>query len=104
VSSGDTNVVKIIESGAELRANQWVGWWVKLTCDAIWLEAEDTSSCEINIISPSSDDRVSLNSSARNSSSRQTLLKSLPSLSVGHVWGAWLLEAIVNEAILSSVL
>lgn len=104
MATGDTNVIKIIEPGAELRANQGVGWWVKLTSDAIWLEAEDTSSCEVNIISPSSDDWISFNSSAWDSSSGQTLLESLPSLSVSHVWGTLFLEAITNEAVLSSVL
>lgn len=57
----NTDVIQIVESGTELWTNQWVSWWIKLSSDAIWLEAEDTCSNEIDIISPSGDDRISLN-------------------------------------------
>ena len=99
MSSGNTNIIQIIKSSTELRADQWVGWWVKFTSDAIWLETENTSSNEVNIVSPSSNDWISLDGCAWNSSSGETLLESLPSLSVGDLFT--FSETIVDEGVLS---
>ena len=97
MSSSDTNIVQIIESSTELRADQWVGWWIKLTSNAIRLETENTSSHEVNIVSPSGDDWISLDGSAWNSSSGETLFESLPSLGVGDLFT--FSETIVDEGV-----
>jgi hypothetical protein len=60
MSTCDTNIVEVVEPSTELWANKWIGWWVKLSGDAVWLETEDTSSDKVDVISPSSDDWVSL--------------------------------------------
>jgi hypothetical protein len=97
----DTNIVQIVESGTELGADQWVGWRIELTSDAVWLEAEDTSGHEVDIISPSSNNRVSLDRFAWNPGSCETLLKALPSLSESNFVLALLLESISNERVLA---
>jgi len=60
MSASDSNVVKIVEPGTELWANEWIGWWVELSGDTVWLETEDTSSDKVDIVSPSGDDWISL--------------------------------------------
>jgi hypothetical protein len=52
MSTSDTDVVKVIEAHTELRANEWIGGRVELTCDAIWLETEDASGHEVYVITP----------------------------------------------------
>tara|TARA_B110000285_G_C15121395_1_gene617384 strand:+ start:2127 stop:2447 length:321 start_codon:yes stop_codon:yes gene_type:complete len=96
VPSCDTNVIQIVESSAELRADQRIGWWIKLTSHAIWLEAEDTSGHKVHIVSPSGDDWVSVDGCARNSGGGETLLESLPGISEGNFL-SFLTEAIANE-------
>jgi hypothetical protein len=81
MSTSDTNIVKIIKSCTELRADQWVGWWIKLSCNTIWLEAENTCSNVINIISPSSDYWISVDRCARDSCGGEALLETFPSIS-----------------------
>ena len=103
MSSSDTNVVQVIESCTELWANQWIGWWLKLASDAIWLETENTSSTEIYIISPTSNNGISLNCGTWDLCSSETLLKALPSLSVSHLWSTWFTVTISNEIILASI-
>jgi hypothetical protein len=56
----DTDVVQVIESHAELGADKWIGGRIEFSSDAVGLEAEDTSSHIVNIISPTSHHRVSL--------------------------------------------
>ena len=96
VATCDTNIVEVIESGTELWADQRIGWWVQLSSHAIWLEAEDTCSDEVDIISPSGDDWVSLDGLAWDPSSSETLLKSLPGFSEGDLL-AILVESIANK-------
>ena len=103
MSSSDTNIVQIIKSCAELWANQRIGWWVKFTSDAIWLEAENTCSTEINIISPTSNNGISLNCGTWDFSCGETLFKSLPCFSICHLWGTWFTITISNEIVLSSI-
>jgi hypothetical protein len=100
VPSSDTNVIEIVESCAELGANQRVGWWIKLACHAVGLEAENTSGNEIHIISPPGNDWVSVDSSAWNSSGGEALLKTFPSLSKSNFLSL-LAEPVSNEGILS---
>jgi hypothetical protein len=97
MSSSNTNIVQIVKSGTELWANQWISWWVKFTCDTIWLEAENSSSNEIDIISPSGYDWVSFNRSAWNSSSGETLFESLPSVGIGDLFT--FTKTITNESV-----
>jgi hypothetical protein len=60
VSSSETNVVEIIEADTELRANEWVSGRVEFTSNAVGLEAIDTSSHVIYVVSPASNHGVSL--------------------------------------------
>jgi hypothetical protein len=83
MTSSHTNVIQIIEANAELGADQRVGRRVKFTSHTVRLETENTSSHVIYIISPSSDHRVSLNSSARDFLTTETVPEALPALGVG---------------------
>jgi len=65
VSSCHTDVVQVIEPHTELGADERVGRGLHLSCDAVWLETEDTGSHEVDIVPPSSHDRVSLNAGGR---------------------------------------
>lgn len=61
MSSSQTYVVKVIKADAELRTNKWVSRRIKLSSDAVRLEAVDPCSYVINVIAPSCDNWVSLN-------------------------------------------
>lgn len=69
MSTGQSNVVQIVESKTELRADQRICRWIHLSCDAIRLEAKDSCSYIINIISPTSYNRITIYFCTRNSSS-----------------------------------
>jgi hypothetical protein len=60
MSAGQTNIVKIIESNAELGADEGIGGRVKLSSHAVGLEAIDTSGHIVHVVSPSGDDGVAL--------------------------------------------
>lgn len=60
MSAGQANVVKIIESNAELGADEGIGGRVKLSSHAVGLEAIDTSGHIVHVVSPSGDDGVAL--------------------------------------------
>ena len=60
VTASQTNVVEVVEADTELGADQRVGGRVKLAGDAVGLEAIDTGSDIVDVISPSSHYRVSL--------------------------------------------
>jgi hypothetical protein len=75
MTASQTNVIEVIEADTELGADQRVGGRVKLTSDAVGLEAINTSSDIVNIISPSSDNWVSLNGLAWYSSRGHRALK-----------------------------
>jgi len=98
VAASDADVVQVVEADAELWADQWIGWRVQLSRDAVWLEAIDASSNEVDIISPPSNDRVPLDRRARNSCGREALLVALPGVGVGNLL-ACLVEPIANERI-----
>ena len=61
VTTSQTNIVEIIESCTKLRANKGIGWGLKFSSDAVRLETEDTSSNEVNVVSPPSNNWISLN-------------------------------------------
>lgn len=60
MSASQANVVKIVESNAELGANQGIGGRIKLSSHTVGLEAIDTSGHIIHVVSPSGDNGVAL--------------------------------------------
>jgi hypothetical protein len=100
MTSCNSNIVQIVESCAELWANQRISRWVELSSHAVWLETKDSSGDEIDIISPSCNDRVPLYRLAWNSGCGEALFEPLPSLSEGDFL-AILVKAISNERIFS---
>lgn len=76
MTSSDSNVIQIVESGTELGANQRVSRWVKLTRHAVGLEAVDASSHIVDVVSPTSHNRVSFNTVAWDASRCETFFKS----------------------------
>lgn len=99
MSTSDTNVIEIIEAHTELRADKRISRRVKLTSNTVGLEAEDTSSNIVNIISPSGNNWVSLDRLARDTSIGETLLETLPGLSKSDFLA--LAESVSDEAVLS---
>lgn len=85
MSASQTNVVQIIESDTKDGFNGRIFWGVKFSCDAIGLEAIDTSSYVLDVISPSGDDWVSGDGFARNSGSGQGSFESVPGILVSDV-------------------
>ena len=85
VSSSKTDVIQIIESQAELGADQRVGRRIQLASHAVRLEAEDACCHEVNIITPASDHWVALNRSARNPGTRQRCLKTWMNLVIAMI-------------------
>ena len=71
MTAGQTNVVQIVEAGAELRADQRVCGRVQLTSYAVRLEAEDASGDIVDIVSPAGNNRVALDRFAGNAGTRQ---------------------------------
>jgi hypothetical protein len=61
MTASQTNVIEVIKADTELGADERVGGRVELTSDAVGLEAIDTSSDIVNVVSPSRDNWVSLN-------------------------------------------
>ena len=102
MSAGKTNIIEIIESGTELWADERVGGRIKLTSDTVGLEAEDTSSDVVHIVSQSSDNGVSFDGGAGNFLTGKRVPESLPALGVS-VLLAGLAEAVArsNEGVLS---
>ena len=60
MSASQANVVKVVESNAELGANQGIGGRVELSSHTVGLEAIDTSGHIIHVVSPSGDNGVAL--------------------------------------------
>lgn len=85
MSTSETDVIQIIESHAELRADKGICGGIEFTSNAIRLEAVDTGSDVVDIVSPTSNDGVSVDGLAGNSSRGQTLLETLPGFSIGDV-------------------
>ena len=102
MTSSNTDVIQIIETNTELRTDQRIGWRVKFTSHAVRLETENTSSHVVDIITPSSNNGVSLDSCAGDLLASETVPESLPALSVG-VLLASLAKTILssNEGVLS---
>ena len=84
MSSSESDVIEIVESEAELRADERVGWRLELSGDTVGLETEDAGSNVVNIIPPTSDDRVSIYFCAWNSGFCESSLEGVPGLSVGN--------------------
>ena len=82
MSASQTNIIQIIKSNTKLWANQWICRRIKLSCYTIRLEAKNTSCNKINIISPSSNNRISFYCLAWYSSSCKRFLEALPSITV----------------------
>jgi len=72
MTSCQTDVVQIVETSAELGTYKWVSGWFKLARNTVRLETEDACSNEVDIVSPSSNDWVSFDTSTRNASCSQT--------------------------------
>lgn len=71
MSTGESDVIEIVEPEAKLRADEWIGWWVHFSGDTVWLEAEDAGCDVINVVSPTCDDRVSIDLCAWNAGSSE---------------------------------
>jgi len=84
MSSGQPDVIQIVESEAELRTDQRVGWWVHFTCYTIGLEAKDSCCNIVNIVSPAGYYGVAVYFCAGNSSSCKRFFKRVPSFFVGY--------------------
>ena len=75
MSPSQTDVVKVVEPGTELGLDQRIGRRVEFASNTIWLETINASGCEVNIISPSGNNRVSGNRSAGNSGRSKAAFK-----------------------------
>ena len=75
MATSQTDVIQIVEARAELRANERVGRRVKLTSDTVGLEAIDASSDIVDVVSPSGDDGVALDTVARDAGRCETTLE-----------------------------
>ena len=56
------NVIQVVETEAKLWADEGISWGVELSSNAVGLKAKDTRSNIVNIISPTRNNRVSINS------------------------------------------
>jgi len=97
VPSSQTNIVQVVETSAELGANQGVRWGFKLASDTVGLEAEDSCSDKVDIIAPSCNDGVPFNGGAGHTCSRETLLVAFPGLSEGHLLA--FADTVANKAV-----
>jgi hypothetical protein len=71
MSTCEPDIIQVVESETELRADQRICWWIHFSCNSIRLEAKDSSCNIINIIFPTCNYRVAINFCTRNSSSCQ---------------------------------
>ena len=79
MSTRESDVVKVVESQAKLRANERVGWWFKFTCYAIRLETKNACCYIIHVISPASNHWIAIYCCTRNSCGCQGFLEAFPS-------------------------
>lgn len=78
MSTGEANVVQVVESGAELGADERVGRGVEFSSDAVGLEAEDSGQHEVYVVSPAGYDRVAVDSGGGDPGSGEGLAVRLP--------------------------
>jgi len=83
MSASKTDVIQIVESHAELRADEGICGRVEFTSNAVRLEAVDTSSDVVDVVSPTGNDGISVDGLAGDSGRAQTSLETLPSFSIG---------------------
>ena len=58
--ASESDVVEIVESEAELRADERIGGRVHFSSDAVGLEAEDARSDIVHVVPPPGDDGVAI--------------------------------------------
>lgn len=100
--ASEPDVVKIVKTKAKLGADERIGWWVHLSSNAVGLEAKDSCCHIINIISPTSNHRISIDFLARNSRSCQRSLERVPSLFVCYLFLQTNSATLANESVFSS--
>jgi hypothetical protein len=71
VATRQPDVIEIVESDRELRADQWIGRRLQFSGDTIRLETVDACSHVIDIIAPSRDHWVPFDCMAWNPCTRQ---------------------------------
>jgi len=102
MSASQSDVVKIVESETELRTDEWIGGRIHLSSDTVRLETKDTCGHVINIVTPTSNYRVSIDLFAWNASTCERAFKSIPSFAVGYFFLQTDSTTLANEAVLSS--
>lgn len=58
MSTSQADIVKVVKTDTELWADERIGWWIKLARNTVWLKAEDTSCHVVNVITPTSNNRI----------------------------------------------
>ena len=85
VAPGQTDVVEVVEAGAELRANQGIRGRVQLTRHAVRLETEYAGRDIVNVVAPTCDNRIPFDRGARDPGTRQTLLETCSFIKNGQI-------------------
>jgi len=101
MSTRHTNIIQIIKSDAELWTDERISRWVKFSSNTIRLETINTSSDIFYIISPTSNNRVSFNTFARNALSSKSSFKTFPSFSKSQNLVLIFTETVSNETVLA---
>jgi hypothetical protein len=102
VTACHSNVVEIVETDAELGANQRVGWRIHFSSHTVGLETENACSNIINIVPPTGYHGVSVDLSTGNSSTGQRSFERIPSLLVGYLLFESNTASLADETILAS--
>lgn len=102
VSARESDVIKIVEPEAKLRADEWIGRGIHLSSDTVGLEAENASRHVIHIISPAGNDWVPIDLGAWNSGSRKRAFKGIPSLLVCDLFFEANAASLADEGVLAA--
>lgn len=97
MSSGQPNIVQVVESDTKLGANERVGGRGHLARHAVGLEAVDPGLDEVHVVPPSGNHGISVDCFAGDSLRCEGLLEVRPNLAEGVLFGGVLLSP--NESI-----
>ena len=82
MTSCDSDVVEVVKSDNELRTDKWISRRLQFTCHTVRLEAKNSCSYIVHIVSPPGNNRISVDCGARDFSLGERTLESHPGFRV----------------------
>lgn len=97
-----SDVVQIVETQAELRTDERIGWRIHFSSYAVGLETENTRSHVVYVVTPTCNHRVTVDLFAWHARSSKGTLEGVPCLLVSDLLLQANATASANEGVLST--